>query len=551
MELLTLLARHAGDRLKWLVALLLLSSLCGVSILAIVNEGIDERLKGEDRYHLLVLGAGATVVYMMSHLHVMRRIARYFEEIIIDLRRRLLTRLRHAEYLQVQNLDPAEFQSGISAEMRTISYGSAIIPEMLHSIFMITIINAYLFLHSPLAALSCMAFIAVSVFIVASRRVAAEDTFAEACELENELLGHVGDMIDGFKEVRMEPSRADQISVRVMEVADRIAAKKEVALGVYARSVVETQCSFNTLILFVIFVLPQITDMSVGLFVVASSLLFISEPMLSVVSYLPSLMAANTAARNILDLERRLPEPRITAISANPSCFDNFQEIHFKDVIFGHRTHDGGEFWIGPVNLSIDRGKIILVTGGNGSGKSTLLRTLIGLYRVYSGTITVDSMVVEPDNLPLYRRLFAVVFSDGHLFQELYGIQHIDMELAQAMFEFLEIGHKANITDRRFSTVRLSGGQRKRLSLIAAILEKKPICVLDEWAADQEPYFRDKFYREVLPRLRDMGMTVVAITHDRDYLEVGDVHWHVEAGMIVSVTGENRQDRKQDIALMS
>jgi putative ATP-binding cassette transporter len=115
-------------------------------------------------------------------------------------------------------------------------------------------------------------------------------------------------------------------------------------------------------------------------------------------------------------------------------------------------------------------------------------------------------MVVEPDNLPFYRRLFSVVFSDSHLFRELYGIQRIDRQLAEAMFEFLGIGHKAKLTDRRFSTVRLSGGQRKRLSMTAAI------------------------------------------THDQDYLAAGDVHWHVEAGMVIAAS-EVHEDPQRDLHL--
>jgi len=62
-------------------------------------------------------------------------------------------------------------------------------------------------------------------------------------------------------------------------------------------------------------------------------------------------------------------------------------------------------------------------------------------------------------------------------------------------------------------------GPRKRLALIVSLLEKRPILLLDEWTAEQDPEFRRKFYDELLPELMRNGATVVAITHDDRYLE--------------------------------
>ncbi|HKN08989.1 MAG TPA: cyclic peptide transporter, partial [Pseudomonadota bacterium] len=74
-----------------------------------------------------------------------------------------------------------------------------------------------------------------------------------------------------------------------------------------------------------------------------------------------------------------------------------------------------------------------------------------------------------------------------------------------------------------FNTVDLSTGQRKRLALIVSLLEKRPILLLDEWAADQDPEFRRKFYFELLPQLHRAGVTVVVITHDDRYLDEMDL----------------------------
>jgi putative pyoverdin transport system ATP-binding/permease protein len=96
---------------------------------------------------------------------------------------------------------------------------------------------------------------------------------------------------------------------------------------------------------------------------------------------------------------------------------------------------------------------------------------------------------------------------------------------------------KTHLTDHQFSTLDLSAGQRKRLALIVSLLEKRPLLMLDEWAADQDPEFRRKFYYDLLPELKRAGETVVAISHDDRYLDEMDVparRLRMEDGRIVA-----------------
>jgi len=78
------------------------------------------------------------------------------------------------------------------------------------------------------------------------------------------------------------------------------------------------------------------------------------------------------------------------------------------------------------------------------------------------------------------------------------------------------------VTNGTLSTTALSQGQRKRLALLTAYLEDRPIYVFDEWAADQDPAYKDIFYLQLLPELRSRGKTVVVITHDDRYFHLGD-----------------------------
>jgi putative ATP-binding cassette transporter len=73
-----------------------------------------------------------------------------------------------------------------------------------------------------------------------------------------------------------------------------------------------------------------------------------------------------------------------------------------------------------------------------------------------------------------------------------------------------------------FSSLALSTGQKKRIALLAALLKERPILVLDELAADQDPQFRRHFYEELLPALKAQGLTLVCVTHDDHYFHVAD-----------------------------
>ena len=96
--------------------------------------------------------------------------------------------------------------------------------------------------------------------------------------------------------------------------------------------------------------------------------------------------------------------------------------------------------------------------------------------------------------------MIAAIFVDYHLFQRLYGIADPDPGEVDRLLTQFRLHDKTRLGPAaEFSTLDLSGGQRKRLALIVSLLEKRPILLLDEWTADQDPDFRRKFYDELLP----------------------------------------------------
>jgi putative ATP-binding cassette transporter len=96
----------------------------------------------------------------------------------------------------------------------------------------------------------------------------------------------------------------------------------------------------------------------------------------------------------------------------------------------------------------------------------------------------------------------------------------------------LHLNHKVEVKDGVLSTTELSRGQRKRLALLVAYLEDRSIYVFDEWAADQDPQFKEIFYSNLLPALKAKGKTVLVITHDDRYYHLADRVIKLEDGKL-------------------
>ena len=209
--------------------------------------------------------------------------------------------------------------------------------------------------------------------------------------------------------------------------------------------------------------------------------------------------------------------------------------LELTDVSYTFPRVEGFEpFHLGPVNLRIEQGDITFIVGENGCGKTTLIKLLLGLYAPQKGSIELNGQAIVAANRDDYRQLFTTIFADYYLFDDvIQGDKPIPAD-ADRYLKRLEIGHKVTITDGVFSTTDLSTGQRKRLALVNAWLEERPVLVFDEWAADQDPTFRRIFYTELLPDLKRLGKTIIVISHDDRYFDVADQIVRMEAGRVAT-----------------
>jgi putative pyoverdin transport system ATP-binding/permease protein len=230
------------------------------------------------------------------------------------------------------------------------------------------------------------------------------------------------------------------------------------------------------------------------------------------------------------------PRTQTEGLSTQPTTI-HLHEVTHDYANQNHQTDqsDTPGFSLGPIDLTLHPGQLIFFVGGNGSGKTTLIKLLVGLYSPEQGTISLNGVPVTKANLEAYRQNFSVIFSDFYLFEELLGIEDLDLDSdAMSYLMRLQLSHKVKVEQGKLSTIDLSQGQRQRLALLTAYMEDRPIYVFDEWAAGQDPYFKDIFYRELLPELRQRGKLVLVISHDDHYFDVADRIIKLDFGQIVA-----------------
>jgi putative ATP-binding cassette transporter len=266
--------------------------------------------------------------------------------------------------------------------------------------------------------------------------------------------------------------------------------------------------------------------------------LYLMGPLAGVLSTFSLFGRANVALQKIQQLGFSLTAntPPRESEAIPPEDEMPFERLDLVGVTHSyHGEKDGSHFVLGPFSLTFRPGELVFIVGGNGSGKSTLAKILTGLYAPEIGEIRLDGRPVFDENRDQYRQLFSAVFADFHLFESLLGMEQSDLDgRARSYLVQLQLDHKVRIRDGRLSTVDLSQGQRKRLALLTAYLENRPFYLFDEWASDQDPQFKDIFYRQLLPELRARGKTIVVITHDEKYFPCADRLIKLDFGQLIS-----------------
>lgn len=544
MKLFPFLLRHS--RRAVLVAVLagVVSGAANTAVLALFNS----LLAGGGRYDLSKVWAFVALCLTVPLARAISELMmiRLGQGSIYEMRMQMCRRILAVPLPLLESLGAARLNSVLTGDIPTITTFVTMMPTLLINAATVAGCLLYLGWLSWEVLLAVLVTMAVGISTYQIPVIRARRSFQRARDARDRLYEHFRAILEGTKELKLHHRRRQAFVTETLDsAASAYRQHQSEGQRIYAFASSWGQLLVFAVIGLLLFSAPRFLGGAADLEKLTGftlCLLYLMAPLQVLMNTLPNFGQAEVALKRVeamgLDLQRHGTE----ADSVAPPEGSSWKSLELCGVTHVYRREgDDGEFVLGPIDLYLSPGEIVLIAGGNGSGKTTLAKILVGLYRPESGEIRLDGELVTEANLEAYRQHFSAIFSDFYLFEGLIGLEAPELgERARRYLNELQIAGKVEIRDGRLSTTALSQGQRKRLALLTAYLEDRPIYLFDEWAADQDPMFKDLFYRQILPELKRRGKTVVAISHDDRYYSAGDRLIKLESGRLVQEAASSR-----------
>ena len=525
------------------------SGVCNAGLIALINGIVNDP---EAATRLLLLGFSALVLgKIITGFAAQVWLIRFSQQAISELRLDLVRKILAVPLRQLEEIGAARLMAALTDDINSLTSALFGFPTLTVNLAILlggSIYLGWLSWHLLLVMGLFILFGACCyrLFITSGFR-----SLLQAREAEDRLFGHFRTLTEGIKELKLHRERRGAFLHDGLQSTTGQFQRHSVAAE--TRFILAHNWAhllFYCLIGLVLFLLPAYERVSIKTMTgYVLTTLYLMGPLAGVMSSLSVFSRADIALRKVESLGMSLSacagEPVPGPVPpASPAAFTRLELV---GVTHAYR-HEQGEdnFVLGPLNLALHAGELVFLVGGNGSGKSTLAKIVTGLYPPESGEIRLDGRPVDDASRDDYRQLFSSVFADFHLFESLLGLKPSNLDArAENYLAQLHLRHKVKVVNGRLSTTALSQGQRKRLALLTAYLEDRPCYVFDEWAADQDPLFKDIFYRQLLPELRHRGKTVLVITHDDRYFHLADRVLKLDYGQLVATPKhELRMDQR-------
>ncbi|KNY24962.1 cyclic peptide export ABC transporter [Pseudobacteroides cellulosolvens] len=531
--ILTSLFPKDKDKSLFTIAALSIASGFGNSLVIftvneVLNRSNDVFESGLFLYFLLGM-----LLYVYGQRLVRTRLITITNDLVYARRMEIVNRILGTSYQKIEEIEDGRIQAGLNNDTETISGFANIFITGITS--MITLLCCFIYLgfisFYGLCLSIAVALIAASLYFFVGR--SANRLWESTRDIQNIFFSFINHITAGFKELSLNRAKRSEFKNDMLYSCALYRDKRVLADMKFANVFVIGELLFTFVVGIVAFFFPilfkDIGNSSLRTYIFVY--LYMTGPVHGVLNIIPNLIQMKISWKRINELIEQISiyEPDKKTPDEITVNKENIK-LELKGVKYSYGDVNGDTFSVGPIDFDFHSGEITFITGGNGSGKSTLAKLLTGLYIPQQGEIRINGCKVNAQGLG---QRYSAIFSDFHLFDKLYGLDYAKKgEDIVKYLRLLKMEDKVEIQDGIFSTTRLSTGQRKRLALLISYLEDKPICLFDEWAADQDPEFRRFFYQVLLQDMKKRGKCIIAITHDDRYFDVADKVLKMETGRI-------------------
>jgi putative pyoverdin transport system ATP-binding/permease protein len=515
---------------------------CSVFLVAQISSALTAA--EQESGSMALMFSATAVAVMLSYVGAAILFERLGQRAHADLRSFVARKVLAADYRNLETVGAARIQSALAEHCTRVAEFFVSFPVILMNAVIVA------------GCLLYMAWLSWQVFLLAIIVVGLGSVGYHLAHLrairhlnnasleQDKLFSYFRSLTDGAKELRLNNKKRrafyDDVLASSIETVRR---ERTFGMSVFVASGGWAQFLLYVFVGMVLFALVSDgPDRALIMTGYALVFVYMVGPLEALLLHIPRANLAKVSAERIEEITREMTTLEIETDSFSPP---RLQSVLLQGVLHRYYHEQSDEFFtLGPIDLEFHPGEITFLVGGNGSGKTTLAKLLVGLYPPEEGRIILNGDVVDDSTRDRYRQCFSTVFSDFHLFDRLLETGRADLDSeGNHLLAKLHLQNKVKVQNGAFTTLALSQGQRKRLALVVAYLENRPFFIFDEWAADQDPVFKEVFYRELLPELRAMGKAVLVISHDDRYFHLADRLVRMESGCLTFNSRPPMKDR--------
>lgn len=517
---------------KWYIIITIpfsmLLGMANISVIAIISEAIGNNLQDLE-YDVTYFFSAICILFVLGLGNELLR-SKLLAHVVYDIQIKMIRRVIATPLAQLERI-------GIPKVIATLTEDLAAAINYFHALPVLFVNVAIVFfgiLYMAYLSVELLGFV-LAVIIVGVITVAALILFTkkdrkEIREATDEMMFHYQNVVNGAKELALNSYRKYFLAERIYDTAGDMRMRTRRVLNVLAVAEQWAQLLVFILLGCVIFIVDQWFELPLDIILgFVMTLLFLLEPIEVITTQADELLDAKVAFEKIDSLKLApvdgwndidVAQPQLKLTSVNSLQLENLEYTYTRET-----DNQSETFHLGPISSEFKAGEVTLIIGGNGSGKSTLLKVLCGLYQKDAGVIRLDGKVQEDEHMQeVFRNHFSMISPDFCLFKDVINAQgdRCEDEEANSFLEQLKLASVVSCIEGQLSKLELSQGQRKRVALMQAYLEDKPIVLLDEWAADQDPVFKEVFYNDIIASLKQQGKIVIVVTHDDKYFDIAD-----------------------------
>lgn len=448
-----------------------------------------------------------------------------------SLRKRLYRRINQAEIKKIESVGVSKLNQALNTDVQRIVSGANLIPDICVQIATLIGLFSYLaYINTDIFFLVFIPLVISSVIFQFPIKFGGKLMTESRLEMDQLQDGFRG-LILGAKELKLNSEKSDFfIEEGLYKKETKVVDREKKANYIFQFNRGYAEFIFFTIIATAIFYFLNAESFEINEIIgVMMVLIYISGPVSYLVNVASEVSKANVSLRKYYEIIDMLPGEMA---SNQYQDVQSWKSIKFVNVSFQYTK---GNFSIRNINCQINRNEVVFIVGGNGSGKSTFSKILSLHNYPNIGSIFFDDVEVTSSNIKSYRKLISCIYSDYYLFKEL-NFQPTEAKIKEfkVLIEKLGLKGKVDLEGNKFSTLKLSDGQRRRLALIIALMEERDLYIFDEWAADQDPEFKERFYKDIIPELKLSGKTVILISHDDRYFYLADKIFKFESGVLIN-----------------